>query len=148
MFSYVCGRCGSYLSRHWLSADIFRRFKALLNGATKYRCLAIQRQQQGDFVGRGWFKRFYVNQLRWQHFRARIVRITFLPVGDPGFHHVGIVTVIKPDALQIQPALQNIFVGVDHQRIRLFLSHGGERLPGGINILLFFFRAEQRFLSN
>lgn len=28
--------------------------------------------------------------------RVWFVRITFLPVGDPGFHHVGIVTVIKP----------------------------------------------------
>ena len=70
-----------------------------------------------------------------------------MPVFNSGFQHIRIVAVIEPDALQIQPALQDILVGVNHQRIGLIGIHGGERLPGGIDIFLFFGSGEQRLLG-
>ena len=89
----------------------------------------------------------HVHQLRWQHFRSRVLRVTLLPVGNASFQHVRIAAVVEPHLLQIQPALQNIFIGVDYQRFGLILGHGGERLPGCINIFLLVRTREQRLLG-
>ena len=127
---------------------VFRRFKTLLNGASKHRRLAVERQKQGDFAGGRWLKVLHVHQLGWQHFRARVLRVARLPVGNPGFQHLWIAAVGKPHLLQIQPALQDVFIGVDDQRLRLLLRHRGKRLPGGINIFLLISTAEQRLLRD
>ena len=102
---------------------VFRRFKTLLNGTSKHRRLAVERQKQGDFAGRSGLKVLHVHQLGWQHFRARVLRVARLPVRNAGFQHFWIAAVVKPHLLQIQPALQDVFIGVDDQRLRLFLRH-------------------------
>ena len=43
--------------------------------------------------------------------------IAGLPVADPCLQHIWIGTVIEPDALEIEPALQHVLIGVDHQRV-------------------------------
>lgn len=63
-----------------------------------------------------------------------------LPVGDPGFQHVRIVAVVKPDALQIQPALKHIFIGVDNQRPRPDPASWRRAPAGGVDILFIFRR--------
>ncbi len=135
-------RRGGRLRLYRLGAEVFRGFETLLDGTAKHGSLTVQRQQQSDFAGGSWFKTLYIDELRRQHFRPRILRVAFLPVGDPGFQHVWIVAVVKPDALQIQPALKHIFIGVDNQRPGLIRRHGGERLPGGVDIFLFLFRRQ------
>ncbi|CZW50318.1 Uncharacterised protein [Enterobacter hormaechei] len=90
----------------------------------------------------------HVHQLRWQHFCSRVLRVALLPVGNAGFQHVRIAAVVEPHLLQIQPALQDIFIGVDHQRSGLILGHGGECLPGCVNIFLLVRTREQRLLGN
>ena len=102
---------------------VFRGFKALLNGTAKHRRLAVERQKQGDFAGGRWLKVLHVYQLGWQHFRPRVLRVARLPVRNTGFQHLWIAAVVKPHLLQIQPALKDVFIGVDDQRLRLFLSH-------------------------
>ncbi|MNS71179.1 hypothetical protein D3C72_1045390 [compost metagenome] len=76
------------------------------------------------------------------------MRIASLPVGDPGFEHFRIAAVVEPHLLQIQPALEDVFVGVDHQRLRLFRRHSGKRLPGGVDIFLLSIAAQQWLLRN
>ena len=127
---------------------VFRRFKTLLNGTSKHRRLAVERQKQGDFAGGSWLKVLHVHQLGWQHFRARVLRVARLPVRNAGFQHFWIAAVVKPHLLQIQPALQDVFIGVDDQRLRLFLRHRRQRLPGGINIFLLISTAKQRLLRD
>ncbi len=91
----------------------------------------------------------HVHQRRRQHFGARVLRVARLPVFDAGFQQRGIVAVVKPHPLQIQPALEGIFIGIDHQRIGLILGHRGQRLPGRVNILLALFGiAQQRLLGD
>ncbi|MNS05372.1 hypothetical protein D3C71_1088120 [compost metagenome] len=71
-----------------------------------------------------------------------------MPVGDSGFQHLRIAAVGEPHLLQIQPALQHVFVGVDHQRLCLLWRHGGKGQPGGVDIFLLSVTAQQRFLGN
>ena len=142
------GRLRGNRAAGYRSGTVFRGFKALLNGTAKHRRLAVERQKQGDFAGGRWLKVLHVYQLGWQHFRPRVLRVARLPVRNTGFQHLWIAAVVKPHLLQIQPALKDVFIGVDDQSLRLFLSHRGKRLPGGINIFLLIGTAEQRLLRD
>ncbi|MNB77565.1 hypothetical protein D3C75_242520 [compost metagenome] len=157
---FRCGRANHiacvgglrHLGRYGVACNgggaIFRGFKTLLDSAAKDGGLAAQRQQQRNLAGGGRLEVLHIHQLRGQQGRPWVVRIAGLPVTDPGFQHIRVVAVIEPDALQIQPALQDIFIGVDHQRVGLIRVHGGERLPGGIDIFLFIGPGKQRLLSD
>ena len=128
---------------------VFRRFKALLDSPAKNGRLAVKRQQQRDFIGRCGLVVLHIDELRRQHFRARVLRIAGLPVFDACFEHRRIAAVIKPHALQVQPALQNVLVGVNHQRVGLIFGHRGERFPGRVDVLLLLRgQAQQRLLGD
>ena len=136
---------GNRAARHRRRA-VFGGFKALLDSAAEDRRLTVQRQKKRNLVGGRGLIVLHVHQRRRQHFGARILRIARLPVFNACFQQRRIVAVVKPHPLQIQPALEGIFIGVDHQRIGLVLGHRGERLPGRINIFLTLFGVTQQRL--
>ena len=77
------------------------------------------------------------------------MRVAGLPVFNARFEHCWIVAIVKPHTLQIQPALQHVFVGVNHQRVGLLSGHRGERFPGRVDILLLLRSlTQQRLLGN
>lgn len=90
----------------------------------------------------------HVHQLRWQHFRSRVLRVTLLPVGNASFQHVRIAAVVEPHLLQIQPALQNIFIGVDYERFGLIPVMEASACQSCINIFLLVRTREQRLPGN
>ncbi len=80
----------------------FCRFKALLNSATKYRCLAIQWNSRAILLVEAGLNAFTLTN--WLAAFSRPGCSDNVSASRRSrFHHVGIVTVIKPDALQIQP---------------------------------------------
>ena len=139
---------GNRAARHRRRA-VFGGFEALLDGTAEDRRLAVQRQEKRNLVDGGGLIVLHVHQRRRQHFGARVLRVARLPVFDAGFQQRGIVAVVKPHPLQIQPALEGVFIGIDHQRIGLILGHRSQRLPGRVNILLALFGiAQQRLLGD
>ena len=127
---------------------VFRRFEPLLDGVGEHFRLAVQRQQQGDFRGGGLGEVQHLIQASRQRFGRRVLRITVLPVFDAGLQQIGILLVVLIDAQQIQPALQHVLVGVDHQAVHLLRRQLQQGLPGLIQIVLVRLAGQQRLLGD
>ena len=134
--------------RRGVQGAVFRIVEAFLNGAGEDLRLTVQRQQQRDGAGRGFGEVLRLAQRRRQGFSRRILRIARLPVFQGGFQHLAVLRVGAPDVKQIQPALQGVFIGVDHQAARLLRRHLRQRLPGGVDVFLTIVAAQQRLLRN